>query len=80
MSVSSALRPSVEVKDWTRDSTSLLCLDCLQLNIDEFTTANVMGKSFYATMKTCIDPQWHLLSGKTRRSIGDLKNLKKLME
>ncbi|XP_028967162.1 DNA repair endonuclease XPF [Galendromus occidentalis] len=50
------------------------------LNIDEFTTANVMGKSFYATMKTCIDPQWHLLSGKTRRSIGDLKNLKKLME
>ncbi|OQR68561.1 DNA repair endonuclease XPF-like, partial [Tropilaelaps mercedesae] len=49
------------------------------LNIEELNTNNVLGKSFFALMRTHIDPQWHLLSSRVRRSIGDLRNLKKMI-
>ncbi|XP_022646703.1 DNA repair endonuclease XPF-like isoform X2 [Varroa destructor] len=50
------------------------------LNIEELNTNNVLGKSFFAIIRTYIDPQWHLLSSRVRRSIGDLRNLKKMID
>lgn len=51
----------------------------LQIDADEITVENAIGKAFDQTIRLQLDPIWHQLGQKTRQLVSDLKTLRLIL-
>lgn len=51
----------------------------LQIDADEITVENAIGKSFDQTIRLQLDPIWHQLGTKTKQLVSDLKTLRLIL-
>lgn len=57
----------------------ILTLLRLQLDIDDFTVENALFRNFDRIVRSQLDPVWHRVGPKTRKLVGDLQELRRLL-
>ncbi|XP_014681675.1 PREDICTED: DNA repair endonuclease XPF-like [Priapulus caudatus] len=50
-----------------------------QLDVDEVTVENAIGRSFDSVIKWQLEPVWHQLGEKTKNLVADIKHLRKIL-
>ncbi|XP_076463171.1 DNA repair endonuclease XPF-like [Babylonia areolata] len=50
------------------------------VDMEEITVETAMGRDFERMVRTQLDPVWHMLSGKTRQLVSDLKTLRLVLK